>query len=406
MKNEKKKFIMIIPWQYTQLIDTLEKMEAKGYKFKASGKFLWKFERCDPKHVRYAAKYVPEKKELEPAATESELAFAKMCMATGWELVDPTGNMHIYRNENPQAIDLDTDALSQLDLIHRSTKSYLSISSVSIISGILILLTNFVMPVLSTPMYFFTDPSSCFITIFWLVFVLWNMSETLSYYSWRRKARRLAETENLLPRSKRDRFTPIAMMITALNIVCLTFSAPLIFLLLLSIQIAVMTIINFRKQTKERETKSSPKHIVKFFVTLALSLSITVLSIVHITVNQTNFDKSSVPLCLEDFGFTPLDTVIDKNTTVLGTRLSVQTYTQGNESTCKDLSYDIYQITQPVLYEYCAQKFKEAYRETEENIYIYVEDPYMIVINTSWQLSEDEADESFQLIIQKIHSQK
>lgn len=107
-------------YDYTYFEDRLTRLSAEGWHLEKVGSLLWKFRRGEPMQVRYAVTYAPSASAFNSRPTDEEEDLSDLCAQAGWIRVGTRAQMHIYRNEDPNATPLETDDIEKLRNIRRT----------------------------------------------------------------------------------------------------------------------------------------------------------------------------------------------------------------------------------------------------------------------------------------------
>lgn len=102
--------------------ETLERMAAEGWMLQRPGSFLWRYERCEPRALRFCVTFFPGGSEFDPVPTEGELTKIDFCARDGWVLAASWGSMQIFYNEDPNAVPIETEPVTQVENIRRTLR--------------------------------------------------------------------------------------------------------------------------------------------------------------------------------------------------------------------------------------------------------------------------------------------
>lgn len=107
-------------YDYTLIEERLTRLAAQGWHLEKVGTLAWKFRRGEPKAVRYAVTYAPSASAYNSRPTEAEEDLTDLCAQAGWERVANVAQLHVYRNEDPNATPLETDERERLKNIQKT----------------------------------------------------------------------------------------------------------------------------------------------------------------------------------------------------------------------------------------------------------------------------------------------
>ena len=124
MKDVKYKVIDTLLYDYSLIEEKLTQLSAEGWHLEKLGTLGWKFRRGEPKQVRYAVTYAPSASAFNSRPTEAEEDLADLCAQAGWVRIANQAQLHVYRNDDPNAVPLETDEGERLKTIRRSMKKH------------------------------------------------------------------------------------------------------------------------------------------------------------------------------------------------------------------------------------------------------------------------------------------
>lgn len=187
-------------YDHTGMERHLEKMAEKGWMIERLGG-CWRYRRMEPRTLRFCVAYYPDASEFDPIEpSEGEQTFWEYCAGAGWVKAANRAQMQVFYNEDETAVPIETEAAVQVETLHRAAKKgFLSSRWVLIVLALFQMGMNAVRlrgnltDALSNlgMLSFFLD---------YLLLLLLCGADLISYYRWRRKAKRAAE--------ELGRFTP------------------------------------------------------------------------------------------------------------------------------------------------------------------------------------------------------
>ena len=124
MKNVKYKLIDTQLYDYSLIEEKLTRLAAEGWHLEKLGTLAWKFRRGEPKQVRYAVTYAPSASAFNSRPTAAEEDLSDLCAQAGWVRIANQAQLHVYRNEDPGAVPLETDENERLKTIRKSMKKH------------------------------------------------------------------------------------------------------------------------------------------------------------------------------------------------------------------------------------------------------------------------------------------
>lgn len=199
-KKIKRRMVDYAAYDYPYIQRLLTEQAARGWRFTGLNQGLWEFERSEPAHIRYEVTYAPTESGFNPGPTEQEQTLEELCARVGWVKVASFAKMHIYCNEDPNAVPIETDEGVRLATIEKSMKKLVPQRLLGIGLGILLLIlivmTGFqnILTTLATPGYLFA--------LLWPVWLIADNALNLAaWLLWRHRARRAAASRQNCPES-------------------------------------------------------------------------------------------------------------------------------------------------------------------------------------------------------------
>lgn len=124
-------------YDHTGMVRHFEKMARRGWLLEHIGGMLLRYRRIEPRRMRFAVTYCPDVTGFEPGKPESQLEMEALCRQAGWEQAACRGQMQVFYTEQAEAVPLDTDPDTQIDVIHRTMKknflpSYIMLSIIAL----------------------------------------------------------------------------------------------------------------------------------------------------------------------------------------------------------------------------------------------------------------------------------
>lgn len=202
MQAKRWELILYSFYDHTGMERHLEKMAAKGWLLESNGTTLWRYRRIEPQKLRFSVAYYPDATESDPIApSEGELTFWDYCAQAGWVRAANRAQLHIFYNTDENAVPIETEAVTQVETLHRAAKkSYLL--SQWLLLGMALLYTGF--GIFGNSFQALADILARRETFMMCLAVpamfLISLSELIGYYRWRRRAVRNAH--------ELGRFTP------------------------------------------------------------------------------------------------------------------------------------------------------------------------------------------------------
>ena len=224
MQAKRWELILYSFYDHTGMERHLEKMAAKGWLLESNGTTLWRYRRIEPQKLRFSVAYYPDATESDPIApSEGELTFWDYCAQAGWVRAANRAQLHIFYNTDENAVPIETEAVTQVETLHRAAKKNYLLSQ-WLLLGMALLYTGF--GILGNSFLALADILALRGTFMMCLAVptmfLISLSELIGYYRWRRRAVRNARE---LGRFTPTRSLPGVQLLTWLLLALITLSA-------------------------------------------------------------------------------------------------------------------------------------------------------------------------------------
>lgn len=194
-KREYNKYSIL---QIRKMEEHLEQMAEKGWMLEKAGSLIWTYHKIEAKQMHFSIVFFPKTSALDPEPSENLKMMWEFCEQTGWKLAAQLGQMQIFYNEAEHPVPIETEAWIQVKNIHETAKS-------SVIFTYGILLFNSILQIGTQTMQFALEPIdwlafgyNVFLLLVWIAFGIGCSVELIYYYAWYRKAKRIAEEEEVL----------------------------------------------------------------------------------------------------------------------------------------------------------------------------------------------------------------
>lgn len=193
--NTKRRFDAFLFYDHTGIETHLEKMAAKGWELKKISNFGWQYRRMEPKKMHFTVTYYPQASPFDPVPSEGELTFQDFCAAAGWRLVTSSAQMQIFCNEQDNPVPIETDALLQVETIHKSARKsflpgYIFLLLVGLLNGAL-----FCTQLWGNPVGVLSNNANLFSSACWMLIIILALGEIIRYFRWYHKAKAAAELD-------------------------------------------------------------------------------------------------------------------------------------------------------------------------------------------------------------------
>ena len=205
MKNTMRRMENITFYDPAGIARHLEKMAARGWMLESCSNFTWRYRRISPAKLHFAVTYFPQASDFDPEPSEQQRTFREFCEMAGWKHVVSWAQMQIFVNERENPVPMETDALVQVQTIHKAMKknylpSQLLLLAVSLLNAGLLIHT-----LITNPLYVLSSNSSLFTGSCWTLMLVLCSAEIWAYYHWYHRAKKAAEQNGEFLETRRYR---------------------------------------------------------------------------------------------------------------------------------------------------------------------------------------------------------
>lgn len=404
MRNVKYEMHFYSMYDYTGIRKHLEKMAAKGWMLEKTGTFAWKYRRIEPKKLHFAINYFPKASEFAPGPTEEQQTMFDYCEQAGWKLVSTVAQMQIFCNEQENPVPLETDAVTQVEIIAKAMKS--SFLPAQIFLGILglVQMGMFLVRYFEHPISVLTEGMNLFTGLCWIGVIALTGMEFINYFTWLRKARIAAEEEGRFVETRSFPRVQIAVLVIVFGGLMFTglASANVAGITTTIFTVVYVTVlfagVNLMKRfLKSRKVSTGVNRTITIVTSFVLSFAMMFLGVRFVmnTIRNVMGKQSGaetyeyrgmtweiyhdeLPLTLEDFVDVDYDEYsyqLEVNDTFLAAEYEATQRPKMDALEYPDLEYRIVKVKVPLFYEMCK---KEMLEEVEHwrNASGYVDEQY------------------------------
>ena len=403
MKDIKKRFEVFTFYDKTGIEAHLEKMAAEGWLLEKISAFFWTYRRIEPTKIHFSVSYYATITDFEPEPTEEQQAFNEFCEHSGWKLAASTMQMQVFYNENENPTPIETDPTLEVENIHRAFKKTVLTSLVLMMLLGFLMGASFISTMLGDPISLLASASRLFTGVWSVVALVYSASELISYFSWRKKAKALAE-QGVFLETRGRRKLGLAVMIfmlasVFLYIIALTDSGLQFYLTVyLLILLAGLPLANGVKTLlKKKKVNAGANKTLTFFTSFALAFAL-VGALTAVTVfgvkNGVFESGDELPLTIGELTYVDDSDYIkahsEDGSVFLGQCSSSQH--PNTDAHSPMMAYTITEVKMPFLYDFVADTLYHHYDEWRgwNSTYEYVEvDADEWGANKAWELYED-----------------
>lgn len=391
----------------------LEEMALQGWLIEKVGNFLWKYRRIEPKKLHITVTYVPNVSEFDPVITDNQQMMEEFAKKDGWNLACRWGKMQIFYNEEENPTPMETDAVIQVETIHRAMKKSMLLSHFFILFLCIYELLMMTVQFFDNPMEFLVTPSSIYMFPVWILLSIPMIIEIVFYFRWYKKAKILAQETGTFLAVKLNHkisfvFIGIGIVFIGISFISFGGTMAIVMIALAGAFIFNVVLVNLvRNWMKKKGFSRRVNQFLSFcisFTYMFAVMGIVVFWGIHYGISDNekvvgtyelyghtyNIYNEELPLEIEDI----MEVEGEWSKEVRGTQtifLSQMEYEQdsipikGNQ--VPDLSYTITEIKVPFLYEFCKQSLLKEHQDEIGDDFIFY-DSYFSVDESIWKAKE------------------
>ena len=198
MKETKRRIEFFPFYDKTGITKHLEKMSSEGWLLEKMSAFTWTYQKIEPRKMHFAVSYYASITDFEPEPTDEQQTFNDFCEHAGWKLAASTMQMQVFYNEAENPIPIETDPALEIENIHRKIKKTVFPSYFLLVFCSFLLGASFIGTLLGDPVYLLSSARKMFTGAWSVITLSYALHELLSYYTWRKKAFRMAQQGEFL----------------------------------------------------------------------------------------------------------------------------------------------------------------------------------------------------------------
>lgn len=384
MKDTRRFFSLFTYYDKNGIERYLERKAVEGWMLEKMSAFGWRFRRIAPQKIHFSVNYFPKASAFDAEPGEQQLMFQDFCAHTGWKLADSAAQIQVFYNEAEDPVPIETDALMELETIHKSTKSsYLSSYFLQLALSVFqlgMLLYRYSID----PMNLLASNVNLISIFMWIVILFLDVSELWGYYRWRRRALAAAELTGSFTETKcrkSNQLISLALLFAALGALLLSYSGSRMLRVMLASFALVLSIIAVTLAITALLKRMKVSAKVNQFVTigLAFALSISIIPVLGFSILRNGYNpldgrvpadtyefhgetfeiyRDPLPLTLEDLdktitydGYSCERYELDRSFIVSQTDYNQRPRYDGLEN--PDLAYTLTDVHIGALYNFC-----------------------------------------------------
>ncbi len=411
MKDTKKKIEFFTFYDKTGIEAHLSEMAEEGWMLEKMSAFTWTYRRIKPKKVHFSVSYYATISDFEPEPTEEQQAFNEFCEHSGWKLATQTVQMQVFYNENDDPVPIETDPMLEIENIHISVKKTVLVTYFLMLFLGFIMGASFISTMLGDPIALLSSATKLFTGVWFIVALVYSLTELITYFTWRRKAKKLAEQGVFLETRGHRKlgFAIVVFMLVSVVLYLISLAnTGLQFYMTayLLIFLAGFPLINGVKAfLKKKKVKAGTNKVLTFAASFTLAFvlmgALTAVTILGIRNGAFESDLKELPftigelLDVDDSDY--LKTRGKEDSIILGQYRSSQHPNTYDHS--PTMQYTITEVKMPFLYDFVVDQLYHHYDEWKgwNSTYEYVEtDATAWGASKAWELYRNgESDNAF-----------
>lgn len=356
-------------YDHTGMTTHLEEMAQRGWLLDKMGGMFWRYRKVEPQRLRFALVYFPEVTGFEPDKPEGHAKMEELCAGTGWQLAATAGKFQIYYNEDPDPVELETDPMTQVQVIHRTMKkNFLPSYAILAVMSVFQLVVQFTSLTrdfglqYSGKVYYLSGVSWAMIPI-WSALLLVYLLELGRYFLWYHRAKKRAEEGLMTPSSNSRWVQTLAIFLLVGALVTWMGSGTMTRMIYLTLLVFLGTMVISVLASKLMKRMQVAARVNQI-VTMGLAVIFAFVAIHTMAMSVIRNDRSqereigSLPLRLEDLGYATTEerTHMEVQSTPLITR-TYCLHRPDRPQTTPELEYIVADVHAKFLWNTCVKDF-------------------------------------------------
>lgn len=413
MRKTKYAIVRFSFYDRTGIQNYLESQARKGWMLEKIGAFTWKFRRIEPENIHFAVTYFPGATAYDPYPSFHQEQFGEFCAHAGWLPAASNAQMQIFYNESDTPVPIETDAMMEVQNIHKAMKKSFLPSYIVLLLCALLNLSTFLVDLNSSVVNTLSSGAALFRGLAWLTVALMELLEIGSYLIWRRKALKAAQQDGSFVETRSPRKLITALLLLLLAAFWILFGSltgPMMLVtagaMALTVGIIAVTSL-VRDKMKSAGVGKEENRIATTIITVVLTVAVIFLVTVLIfDMQDQNWDGAHsaeeyqyaistylryldpMPLRAEDL----MGETDDKYSYYMETQSTIflrktfaeQYHILGSDGEYR-LKYTILDVKLPLIYDACLEEYLDGtYREVDAEIW-GVDSAYRRYLQGAWQ---------------------
>lgn len=225
MKDKTYRFTFFSLYQREAIAEYLERMAARGWMLDKAGNAVWRFKKTEPRRLHMEVVFFPDASGFDPGPTPELRTMEEYCARDGWTLLAQWGQAQLFMNEREDPVPIETDPVTQVEILHKAMKRTMLPASFLLLGIILLQIGMLAVQFRQDPIGFLSNGLQLGMVPFWLMLLASQLYEIISYFLWLRRTRRAAEDGVFLSSGSPRRVTWVLLGISVVLLVCATLSS-------------------------------------------------------------------------------------------------------------------------------------------------------------------------------------
>ena len=308
MRNKKTVFFLYEAYECSALEEYFESMAESGWLIKSINRPFLKFERIEPKKLKFSVDILNKISVYDPEDSEDALDYREYCEAAGWKYICQYKKIQVFYTEDYNStIDIQTDEREKF-------KSLVKASMGNLLSYLFLVL----LWALNTKMLFEGDLTTPLTSNFFVfgsvgicIFIFIYSSKVISFIIWFFKARQQVKDNKSIPYNSYKQLRRKNILLNSYMVIWLGFlliissDNPLLVLMMSVVIISVFVERYIRKKKYSRKTNITLAiggGFAGVFIALIL-VGITISTSLLSGDNINEISKTKSNLTISDFGY-------------------------------------------------------------------------------------------------------
>lgn len=385
MRQKKRMLPMYAIYDRTNIQKMLQHQAEHGWMLEKVGNYLWTFRRTEPQKLHFAVTYFPSATFYDPAPSERQRTLEDFCRHAGWTLLGSFGPMQVFCTQRPDPLPIETDPLIELENIHKTVKNTYIDSYWLLLAVWVLNLGMQIANIIRNPLDFLGSNLSLFNFSNAFLLVIMCLVEILGYYSWHRKAKRVAMEYGTFQNTRNYKWVGtvfLSVMLIELVLLLLTMKSKLagmMGMMLVGLLCVVMLGQGLISIMKRMKVSASVNKGVSTLVVCALTILVIYVPILDMMHSQPEQEENAeiyeyrgnsftayhdpLPLYVEDLMDPEYDRYSCRLETAQSLFLTAQKVSQRSRmgESALGIYYDIYDIHVASVFDICFEDILHSY---------------------------------------------